>query len=371
MAVILVAGLWPFGSPKNEVAWLDSDNGLRFGRHGVVLSSVAMPPPAAGTDASRSLEIWLEPHRSKGRETILSLEGSERARAPFVLQQNGDKIVIQRLNVDEEGNPHVAELTVGGGLAKKPVFVTVTLGGQETSLYIDGVEASTSTISGRTSGDFSGRLVLGDSVTGSNSWSGRIRGLAIYYLRLAPQRVLAHYQDWTQKHRPALIENDQAVALYLFGEESGNVVHNQLSSALDLIIPARYMVLRPAFLSLPWRHYHATWSYWGDVGVNIVGFVPFGFFFFAYFSAVRGTNNPAISTILLGFLTTLTIEVLQAYLPTRDSGMNDLITNTLGTALGVLLYRNPLPHLLVIKVASLPAYLRPTKRSKIEMETSV
>jgi len=69
---------------------------------------------------------------------------------------------------------------------------------------------------------------------------------------------------------------------------------------------------------------------------------PSRLFFVAYFSTARAIKNAAATAILLGFLTSLMIEVLQAYLPTRDSGMHDLITNTLGTGLGVLLYRSSL-----------------------------
>jgi len=58
----------------------------------------------------------------------------------------------------------------------------------------------------------------------------------------------------------------------------------------------------------------------------------------AYFALVHKTKRAGLVTIILGFAVSLTIEVLQAYPPTRDSGSTGLITNTLGTWMGVMLY---------------------------------
>ena len=77
----------------------------------------------------------------------------------------------------------------------------------------------------------------------------------------------------------------------------------------------------------------------GAIVKNIVGFVPFGCCFYIYFSLVRQTKRAALATVILGSTVSLTIEVLQTFLPTRASGVVDLITNTIGTYIGVLSYR--------------------------------
>jgi hypothetical protein len=279
MVIILVAGLWPFHAPKNDVTWLAKENGLRLGDHGTILSLSAFEVHGSNDNSSSSLEIWLEPARSKGRNTILAFEGSGHAEALFLLQQNRDALIVHRRNTDNEGNCRIAEFAIGGAFPeKKRLFVTITLGPHKSSVYLDGVLVRTSEILGRPPGSLTGRLVLGNSLTTSDSWSGQISGLAIYEHELTAARVFEHYEEWTKNHRPMLTQDDQPAALYLFSEREGNIVHNQLGPSTDLIIPVRYLVLQSAFLSLPWHGYHPTWSYWENVGINIVGFIPFGFF---------------------------------------------------------------------------------------------
>ncbi len=128
--------------------------------------------------------------------------------------------------------------------------------------------------------------------------------------------------------------SDEALAVYLLDERTGNVIRNAVQPGTNLYIPKRYTLLREKFLEPFWKEFKNGRSYWDDVVVNIAGFIPLGFIFCAYWSYVRASKHAAWIAVITGLVTSLTIEILQSYLPTRASGMTDLFTNTFGTFLG-------------------------------------
>jgi hypothetical protein len=221
---------------------------------------------------------------------------------------------------------------------QKAVFVTISSDVSGTRVYADGALVRKSSNFRLSSSDLTGRFVVGNSPTTTDYWSGQVREVAIYNRELSADEVSEHYANLTENKPTGLAENQGAVALYLFNEGNGNVVHNQVDSATNLLIPERFFVLHAQFLETPWREFYPDWSYWRDVGINVAAFIPLGFFFCAYYSSAGRIKRAALMTIILGFIVSLTIEVSQAFLPTRDSGMTDLITNTFGTALGTILF---------------------------------
>lgn len=195
-----------------------------------------------------------------------------------------------------------------------------------------------------------------------NGWQGQLRGLAIYNRALTDTQVLQHFHAWTTSQN-AEIKNEGPIALYLFNEGWGTAVHNQMNSENDLRIPGHFFVLHAPFLEMPWDEFQPSWSYWKNVMINIGGFVPLGFFFCAYLVSVRRMNRAVLATIVLGGVVSLTIEVLQAFLPTRDSGMTDLITNTLGTVIGTALYSSKSVQA-IFAVVGLGGLLQPIFRDR-------
>jgi hypothetical protein len=269
---------------------------------------------------------------------ILAFYWPEHRVVPFAMRQFRDGLVLER---GARGRfDKKAEMYVGDVFSlQKPVLVTITSNGTGTATYVDGTLVKRVPNFVFSNHDLTGQFVVGNAPTKAYSWSGQVKGLAVYDRELAATDVSQGFLAWTNGDRQNSGKGEGVVARYLFDEQNGNVVHNEVDSATDLLIPERFFVLHEQFLERPWDEFHPSWSYWKNVGINVVGFVPLGFFFYAYFSQVQRFENSAAFTIALGFAVSLTIEVLQSFLPTRSSGMTDLFTNTLGTAIGVMMFR--------------------------------
>jgi VanZ family protein len=334
---ILVAGLWPFHSPRNEVTWLKDRNGLRFGDYGTVRSAGALGQAVSGDPQSCSIELWLRPGNDYGG-TILTLYAADNS-IPLSLHQSLADLMLQSGRWGSSGRAGRPRIYFSDVFrAGQPMFVSITSGLEGISAYTNGTLLSAARGFRPAAGACSGRLIVGDSPHQQDTWSGQVMGLAIYASELSPPTVLRHHDTWTKNGRPEIAEQDRATALYLFDERAGDMVHNHAGPSADLLVPATYSVVDKIFLEPFWDEFHPSWNYWENLLKNIVGFVPLGLCFCPYFTLVRKAKRAGLVTVAFGFAVSLTIEVFQGFLPTRDSGTTDLFTNTLGTWIGVMLY---------------------------------
>jgi hypothetical protein len=333
---VLYAGLHPFHAPANQVAWVANADAVRFGDYGTILSSGSFPPPAFG-GAERSIEIWAQPGLVEDSNTLVAFYAPARLRQLSLTQAESDlEIRIQSSSAWRSAKTeriNIADAFRDG----KSAFWTVTFGQSGTAIYRDGALVRRSSLK-LSSSEFSGQLVVGNSPIFSDSWSGVLRGLAIYDIALDGAQVGRHYASWTKGEAPALTPDDACIALYLFNEHAGRVVHNRVRSENNLYIPPKYLVLRQTVLDPVWRAFNWSRGFWKDAFINVAGFIPFGYFFCAYFAA-RGLGLPALRASALGAAVSVSIELTQASLPTRDSSMSDLINNILGSVLGASVYR--------------------------------
>jgi len=354
LAAILYLGLWPYNFsapsgvhwlkassrsrliviPPNEVEWIENSRGLHFGDFGSIFSLANF---AAGSNSSDgcTFEVWLEPAVTEDFTTTLAFS-TEHNPLQFRLRQLEDSLAVSHDTLDEKGRIHTDKIWVEHVFHEHtPLQITLSSGPNGTGVYLNGKLRRNYDGFHLRSSDFTGRFVFGNSPVGHETWAGLLKGIAIFPTAVSAQRATEDFAVWNSGSEFAPSVASSAVALFYFKEGQGRVTRSEIAGVPDLILPHSFQTMRPILLKSIWEEYDGNLDYWIDTLLNVIAFVPLGFFMCSYFSSVESVRRPGLITILLGFLVSLTIELGQYYLPMRNSGMTDLVTNTLGTALGV------------------------------------
>ena len=342
--LLVLFGLWPFNlNPVNHVSWLTEEPGVRIDGPGHLYSSGDL----TGTFSSRtiSLEMELRPSAEPNNRLpqIVSFWDGRRQEV-FLIGQWKDSLAI-RVRTSRPDVPRgYRERGQGHALIKnRRIFITLTSSPEGSTLYMDGVRVKElpgfPLLEDKPAGP--GVLILGNSAIGKSYWAGDLLGLAMYNRALSEQEVRENHARWIRRDYPSLKNGPGLIGLYPFTEKQGDSARDLAGGAHSLLKPAVFHPLQQVVLEWPTKGQLKRWSFYQDVAVNILGFIPLGFFFALWL--LRFTRLPSsgadAATLLLGALLSLGIELTQVYLPSRNSQAGDVVFNILGTLIGLALLR--------------------------------
>jgi hypothetical protein len=346
LLIILVAGLRPrWFQLSNNVAWITDQPGLRFGSYGVAYTHPLNDLIEENiSDAEGfSIEIALKPARYRGRryKIILALHNGKDAEQLIVAQYLSSLIVMN--GDDYAYTKKIKRVTLDvASLSPKTRFMTITTGEKGTNVYFDGKPAGArKNLRLKMPTIAKTRLLIGNSVYGKHPWQGDIFGLALYNYPLSSKEAALHFNKWSKERNFSFAGNENPFILYLFDEKRGTKAHDRAAGNYHLEIPSRPKILQKKILVLPVDAFRLKISSIADIIINLAGFIPFGFVIFATFIRFGSAfeKHGLLITVALCFMVSLTIEILQAWIPSRSSSMLDLVLNTLGAWLGAFAYR--------------------------------
>jgi hypothetical protein len=325
---------------KNNVRWSRDSPGLSFGNFGIAHTDPFIERIAG--DPALTIEIVIRPDADSRKDFrhILTLHnGSDDSQ--LMLGQWRNSIVFMKGNDYENKKPGKRIWANTAAAGADEIFVTLTSGIEGSSIYLNGqlVNMQKDLILEVPKGNKS-QLIIGNSIYGKHAWEGSIRGLALYRSVLSAHSAAMHYSEWLKDGNFRFAEKEKTWVLYTFDENTGIKAIDHGTGKNDLTIPQRMTVFKMTFLESSLENLRVNSGLVGDIIINLFGFMPFGFIFSTLLFRLRG-KFPIYFILIAGgtgFLFSLPIEILQAWLPSRDSSAFDLILNTTGALLGSILF---------------------------------
>lgn len=339
--IMLWAGLDPKGYRfRNEVEWIEGRAGVRFGRFGRVETGAVLSreQAAALNQGGFALELALDPAPDPhGAFRVLTSFHSGVDASQLIIGQWREHLIV--MNGDDYSHrrrlPRVTADT--SKFPKGPLVLTINSTPKGTSLYLNGEPVATSAKLHLTlpSEPEPGRLTLGNSASASQPWLGVISFVSLLPRPLTPGEIASR---WRTRGEPSGATRE-ALLLFRFEEASGSTIRNQGSLVAPLSIPSRLHALGRRFLQGSMATSTPTHWLTLDTVVNFIGFMPFGVAVVIILrSSHRSLRRTILVTAVVGCALSLTIELTQAWLPSRDSSLRDLLLNTAGAPLGAWLW---------------------------------
>jgi VanZ family protein len=343
LTVLVLLGMLYFGirrrgpRPDNHVRWSDAGAGLIFDRFAQAYTEGFFSDEHPG--AGLTIEMAIQPELPKYLSfRFLLLVHDGRDAHQLVIGQWRSSLMV--MNGDDYSNnrrrPKIYFQLDGND--SLPHLLTVVSNPAGTRLFLDGVlkKKNAELVLQYPGQGQQAKLVLGNSLNGNNPWVGTILGLACYDRDLPDDAVQRHYRRWRAMPDFSVFRADSPRLLYAFDEGRGERVYNKIAGGPDLIVPAWMQVLQFKVLSWPRFENLANASMLEDVLANLIGFVPFGFLLLATLGRLEGigARSGLTAVFLFAFAFSLCIEIAQAWIPSRDSSLLDLILNTLGGGVG-------------------------------------
>lgn len=345
LTLTLYFGLEPKGfHPENAVSWIPETSGIRFEKYGIVYADNVFGSfsPSLQGPGALTLEIALRPDSIKDStfKFIAVFHGGDDADQLLIGQWRSSIIVMN--GDDYDGRQRIRKLSVRGALkTQAPSLISITSGKEGTRIYLNGAAAGEAKDLHLyvPAGGKGVQVVLGNSVYGRHFWNGDIFGLTVYDTALSAEQIHSHFEKWSETQQVAAVGQRNPRALYLFDEKKGERARNSGAGAKDLEIPRRFKILSREMLDMSWREIRLNRSFVQDVVLNLAGFIPLGFLLHAVFAGFPGffRKHGALMAIMACFVLSLSMEIAQAWMPSRSSQMLDLIMNTLGASLGAKL----------------------------------
>jgi hypothetical protein len=331
-------------SLSNNVLKIDGENGIRFGHYGIAYSDSAFPVEANRYETNGlSIELAIRPNDSKDDrfKILLSIHAGKDSEQLLVGQWRSSLIVMN--GDDYNGSKGTPKIGLSDVLPPDTdTFIDITSGAEGTHVYINGLlkKFNRRLILKIPNQTADAVLVLGNSPYGRHSWTGNIYGLAIYEHTLDPQDAVFNFEQWSKRNIFSFPRTIDPKFFYTF--DDNRILSKSNSEIKDhrLIIPSRMKILKKEILVAPWNE-RLDRQLVQDMAMNLAGFIPPGFFFFALMIKLGGfyEKNGFLLTVCTCFIISLIIELTQAWMPSRSSQSLDLLFNTMGGYFGALFYR--------------------------------